>query len=461
MTISSSIPHPRLRLPIVGDLLTVDFARPAQGLAAQVRKLNCDIMEQRIFGIPVIVVAGTSLINDVNDDSLWEKNVGFSLRRLRPIAGDGLITAFNDEPNWQRAHNILMPVFSKSAMMDYHDTMAATVRELLEAWQRDTDWRDIADEANRLTIEIIARVGFSYSFGKLGDREDNPFLDAVLRELAFAIRRTDAIPFYEKVFGRSRKRRHYADKNYIREWVAGVIDSRRRDPGPDRTSTLDRMLHTADPETGKRLDDENIINQVLTLLVAGSETTANTVAFALHHLATNPGAAERARAEVDLQWPDRGYPDVAFDDVAKLRYLRRVVDETLRLTPVVPGYYRQAKSATTIGDGRYHFGRGDWVFVLLDAAHRDPAWGPDAESFNPDRFLPDNLRTLRPRIYKPFGTGPRACIGRQFALHESVLTLAAILHQFDVDAEPGYQLRVTETITYKPAGLRLRLRPRA
>jgi len=457
---TSSIPHPRLRLPIIGDLLTVDFARPAQGLSAQIRKLNSDIMEQRLFDIPVIVLAGTALINDVNDDAVWEKNVGFSLRRLRPIAGDGLITAFNDEPNWQRAHNILMPVFSKSAMMDYHDTMAATVRELLQAWQRTSGWLDIADEANRLTIEIIARAGFSYSFGKLGDRDENPFLDAVLRELAFAIRRTDAIPFYEKIFGQRRKRQHYADKAYIRQWVAGVINSRRRNPGPDKTSILDRMLHTADPDTGERLDDDNIINQVLTLLVAGSETTANTVAFALHHLATHPDAAEQAHAEVDQHWPDRGYPDIEFDDVAKLRYLRRVVDETLRLTPVVPGYYRQAKTATIIGGGRYHFNRGDWVFVLLDAAHRDPAWGPDADHFNPDRFMPDNQRALGPRIYKPFGTGPRSCIGRQFALHESVLTLAAVLHQFHIESEPGYQLRITETITYKPAGLKLRLRPR-
>ena len=457
---NTAIPHSRLRLPIIGDLLTVDFAKPAQGLSAQIRKLDSAIMEQRIFDIPVIVLAGAALINDVNDDTFWEKNVGFSLRRLRPIAGDGLITAFNDEPNWQRAHNILMPVFSKSAMMAYHDTMAATVREQLDAWQHTTSWLDIADEANRLTIEIIARAGFSYSFGKLGEQNENPFLDAVLRELGFAIRRTDAIPFYEKLFGRTRKRQHYADKAYIRQWVAGVIDSRRHNPSPGHTSILDRMLHTADPDTGERLDDDNIINQVLTLLVAGSETTANTVAFALHHLAAHPEAAERARAEVDQQWPDRADPDIEFDDVAKLRYLRRVVDETLRLTPVVPGYYRQAKTATSIGGGRYHFNRGDWVFVLLDAAHRDPAWGPDADDFNPDRFLPDNQRALGPRIYKPFGTGPRACIGRQFALHEAVLTLAAVLHQFHIESEPGYQLRITETITYKPAGLKLRLRPR-
>jgi cytochrome P450 len=456
-----AVPRPRWRLPVVGDLLTVDFTKPAQGLTAQMRKLDVGIMEQRIFSVPVIVLADAGLINDVNDEDIWEKHVGFSLRRLRPLAGDGLITAFNNEPNWQRAHNILMPVFSKSAMTSYHDTMAAAVREQLAAWMNTTEWIDVADEANRLAMEIVARAGFGYSFGKLGDHADNPFLDAVLRELEFSIRRTGAIPFYEKLFGRKRRRQHYADKEFIRRWVADVINTRRRNQTPSAgSSILDTMLYRADPDSDAQLDDDNIINQVLTLLVAGSETTANTVAFALHHLATNPDTAARARVEIDQFWPDRAYPDIGFDDIAKLRYLRRVVDETLRLTPVVPGYYRQAKTATTIGDGRYQFDKGDWVFVLLDAAHRDHTWGPDADTFNPDRFLPEQQRTAGQRIYKPFGTGPRACIGRQFALHESLLTLAAVLHQFDLESDPGYTLAMSETITYKPAGLKLRLRAR-
>ena len=145
-------------------------------MAAQIRKLeHSAIMEQRIFRCPGVVLAGAALINDVNDDAVWEKNVGFSLRRLRPMAGDGLITAFNDEPNWRRAHNILMPAFTKSAMLAYHDTMAATVREQLDAWRHTHSRFDIPARPNRLTIEIIARAGFSYSFGKLGAHESIPF----------------------------------------------------------------------------------------------------------------------------------------------------------------------------------------------------------------------------------------------------------------------------------------------
>lgn len=460
MTTTSSLPHTRLRLPIVGDLLTVNFAAPAQGVGAQIRKLGAPIMEQRIFNVPVVVIADTALINDVNDETTWEKNVGFSLRKLRPLAGDGLFTAFNEEPNWRRAHNILMPAFTKAAMMSYHDTMTATVREQVDAWREDATWIDIPAAANRLTIEIVARAGFGYSFGNLAAHDGSPFLEAVQRELKYAVRNTDAIPFYEKVFGQRRKALHYSDKGYIRDWVAGIIASRRDQAPDEQLSILDRMLHTADPDSGEQLDDDNIINQMLTLLIAGSETTANTIAFALHHLSANPAAMASARAEVDAFWPDRDYPVISFDDVSKLRYLRRVVDETLRLTPVAPGYYRQAKTDTAIGGGRYRFRKGDWVFVALNVAQRDPAWGADADTFNPDRFLPENLRELGPRIYKPFGTGPRACIGRQFALHEALLALAATLHQFDIEDHPDYVLRIDETLTFKPAGLTLRLAPR-
>ena len=106
-------------------------------------------------------------------------------------------------------------------------------------------------------------------------------------------------------------------------------------------------------------------------MAAGSETSANTISFALHYLSTNPETAAKAHAEIDQHWPGSDFPNIEFDDIAKLRYLRRVVDETLRLWPVAPGYYRQARRDTTLGNGKYHFEKGIVAVVLL-AAHRAP-----------------------------------------------------------------------------------------
>ncbi|WP_084496692.1 cytochrome P450 [Nocardia amamiensis] len=457
----AALPHPRFRLPLLGDVLTTDFAKPCQRLAEQARELG-PVFEQKLFGFPAVIVTGTEAVEDVNNESLWEKHIGHSLMKLRPLAGDGLFTAFNREANWEKAHNILMPAFTRTAMANYHDTIASTVRELTDSWSAlpSGTWIDIPAHANRLTFEIISRAGFSHSFRSMSDPSGNPFVEAMVRELTYANRRTDVLPWFELIFRRGREHQHRTDVAHAHTVVDGIIEARRSQSGAEHRDILDLMLDAGDSVAGETLDTPNIRNQILTFLVAGSETSANIISFALHYLSIRPDIADGVRAELDERWPAKGYPDIEFDDVAKLRRLRRVVDETLRLWPTGPGYFRRARQDTTLGHGRYRFKKKDWVLVLLLAAHRDPAWGPDADEFNPDRFLPENLRDLPSRIYKPFGTGPRACIGRQFAQHEIMVTLAAILHEFDLDPDPGYRLDVQETLTLKPAGLRLRLHSR-
>lgn len=460
---SNAFPHSRWRLPVIGDLLTVNLTKPCQGMVADM-KTHGGLVEQRIVNFPVVVVSRADLVEEINNEANWEKHVGPTLYKLRSVAGDGMFTAYTDEPNWSKAHNILVPAFTKAAMESYHSPMLDIVHEFADGLAAQSgQWVDVPAAANRLTTEIIGRIGVGHSFAALDRAQDtDPFIEAVLREMTWANRRTDALPLYEKLFCADRRRQHEHDKAWLRARTEELIAARRESgPRPDSPDMLDRMLDTADPETGEKLDDANIVNQILTLLVAGSETSANAIGFALHFLATHPEVAAAARAEIDERWPDPEFPAIEFTDVAPLRYLRRVIDETLRLWPVAPGYFRKARHETTIDGGRYRFGAGDWVFVLLLAAHRDTStWGPDAEEFRPDRFLPDNLRQLPPYIYKPFGTGPRACVGRQFALHEIALTLAVVLHQFDLEPEPGYEIQATEALTIKPEGLRLRLRPR-
>jgi hypothetical protein len=179
-----------------------------------------------------------------------------------------------------------------------------------------------------------------------------------------------------------------------------------------------------------------------------------------YELARNPRIAATARAEIDQRFPGPGRSDIAFDDMPRLRYLRRVVDETLRLHPPAPGYFCEPRHDTTIGDGRWRFRPGDWVPVLTLAAHSDRStWGAGADVFDPDRWLPDRQRRLGSHIDKPFGTGPHACLGREFALHETMLPFVHLLHAFDFHPESGYHLDISEQITLKPNRFRLRLTP--
>jgi cytochrome P450 len=162
----------------------------------------------------------------------------------------------------------------------------------------------------------------------------------------------------------------------------------------------------------------------------------------------------RAQSEVDEVW---GEGDPTFEQVAKLRYVRRAFDEALRFWPPVPGYGREAREDTLLG-GRYPSRAGENMIALIPALHRDPSiWGADADHYDPDRFLPAAVKARPAHSYKPWGTGERACIGRQFALHEAVLVLGMLLRRYNLHADPAYRLKVTEMITFRPAGFTLRV----
>ena len=190
-----ALPHPPRRLPLLGDVLTTDFAKPCQRLTQQARDLG-PVFEQKLFGYPAVIVTGPRAIDEVNNEELWEKHIGHSLMKLRPLAGDGLFTAFNREPNWAKAHNILLPAFAKTAMADYHAAITGTVHELTDMWSAGSarSWIDVPADSNTLTFEIMSRAGLSHSFGAMGDPNGSPFVETMVRELTNANRRTDVLP---------------------------------------------------------------------------------------------------------------------------------------------------------------------------------------------------------------------------------------------------------------------------
>ncbi|WP_068056947.1 cytochrome P450 [Nocardia xishanensis] len=455
------LPHPRWRLPVFGDLLTTDPIKPTQMSMRDAQALG-PIFERRIMDWPMIVVSGADLIAEINDEKNWTKHVGVLFKKIRPVARDGLFTAYNSEPNWQKAHNILAPSFTKEAMIGYHDTMNAVAGDLIAYWaSRRGQWVDVAEDMNRFTLEVISKCGFDFTFDSFTREKTHPFVATMLRGLRYINSNANLPPIIQKTVGRSASIQHKRDIAYVHEVVDEIIATRKSSGTVgEHSDLLDRMLTVPDPETGETLDDLNIRNQILTFLVAGHETSAGVLAFALYEIARNPGIAARAREELAERFPGQSHLTIAFDDVAKLRYIRRIVDETLRLWPVAPGYFREARHDVVIGDGRYHFKAGEWVLVLTLQAHRDKTvWGEDAEKFDPDRWLPGRQRDQR--AYKPFGTGLRACIGRQFAYHEVMLALAHLLREFDFEHDPGYKLDIKEQITLKPSGFKLRLSPRS
>ena len=455
-----NIPVPRFRLPVLGDILSIDAAKPTQRELRMAEELG-PIFERKILGHRLVVVSGADLVAELNDESRFARFLALPHRKLRALGGDGWFTAFNSEPNWAAAHRILMPGFSRESMQRYHHVMTGVTAELVENWKARSDTLiDVGADLDKVALENMARAGFGYSFDSFAESarsERSEFVDAIGRVLAQVNSSSNDLPFM-RIFRRGEQQQYQRDLAYASRIVDDVIEARSALGDTRHDDLLDLMLHTPDPDSGVLLDKVNIRHQVLTFLVAGNETTAGTLAFALYFLASTPDVARRVRAEVDAQHPSGG--EMKYEDIARLRFTRRVVDETLRLWPSAPGYFRKARADTSLGDGLHPMKAGEWVFVLTLGLHRDPVWGPDADTFDPDRFSLERSRTRPAHAYRPFGTGPRSCIGRQFALHETVSTLAEIVRTFDVELEERYTLDIRESLTLEPQNMRMTVRPR-
>ncbi|OSP27702.1 cytochrome P450 [Streptomyces sp. 13-12-16] len=448
------IPHPPYRLPLLGDVLGASRRTPVQDSLKYARQLG-PVFRRSAFGKEFVFTWGAGLVADLADESRFAKHVGLGIANLRPVAGDGLFTAYNHEPNWQLAHDVLAPGFSREAMAGYHPMMLAVAERLTEHWDRAAAGGrpvDVPGDMTKLTLETIARTGFGHDFGSFERSRPHPFVTAMVGTLSHAQRLNSVPAPLSPLLLRRAERRNAADIACLNRIVDEVVRVRRAEGGGEG-DLLDRMLDTAHPGTGERLSAENVRRQVITFLVAGHETTSGALSFALHYLSRHPDVAERARAEVDRVWGDAVAP--GYEQVAKLRYVRRVLDESLRLWPTAPAFAREATRDTVLG-GEHPMRRGAWTLVLTPMLHRDPGvWGADAERFDPERFATGAVRARPAHVFKPFGTGARACIGRQFALHEAVLVLGLLLRRYELRAEPGYRLRVTERLTLMPEGLRL------
>ncbi|MGW4444393.1 cytochrome P450 [Streptomyces sp. NPDC004682] len=469
------IPHPARRLPLVGDVVGVDRRRPLQDSMRFGRELG-PIFRRRAFGREFVFVGGARLAADLADESRFAKHVGLGVANLRPVVGDGLFTAYNHEPNWQLAHDVLAPGFSREAMETYHGMMLSVAGRLTAHWDGELAAGrtvDVPGDMTKLTLETIARTGFGHDFGSFERDRPHPFVRAMVGTLTYAQRLNSVPGPLAPLLLRSAARRNASDIAHLNRTVDALVAARRGSgsgsgsgsggsgsggSGGGTGDLLDRMLETSHPVTGERLSAENVRKQVITFLVAGHETTSGALSFALYYLARHPEIAAHARAEVDRVWGDT--PEPGYDQVAKLRYVRRVLDESLRLWPTAPAYAREATRDTVLA-GEHPMRRGAWALVLLPLLHRDPeVWGEDAERFDPDRFDAKAVRGRAPHTFKPFGTGARACIGRQFALHEATLVLGLLLRRYELRADPGYRLEVTERLTLMPEGLRLGLERR-
>jgi cytochrome P450 len=225
-----------------------------------------------------------------------------------------------------------------------------------------------------------------------------------------------------------------------------LIAERRRNPAGDEVGgDLLSMLMARDEETGEAMTDEQLRTEVTTFLLAGQETTSLALTWTWYLLARYPEA--RARLENEIDAVLKGRPP-SYTDLANLPYLRMVVDESLRLYPPAWGFSRQALADDRLGG--FPLPRGWLAFVIPYVLHRLPAFWPNPEQFDPERFLPERVADRPKFAYIPFGAGPRQCIGHQFALIETQLSVATFAQSYRLQPLPGHRADPWPLITLRP-----------
>ncbi|GCE20055.1 bifunctional cytochrome P450/NADPH--P450 reductase [Dictyobacter kobayashii] len=460
---TNNIPHPKEKL-LIGNLLELQSGRRVQDMMKLAREYG-PIYQLNMPGRSLIVVSGYELVKELSDETRFDKKVWTPLQNVRSFSGDGLFTSWTNEPNWHKAHNILLPNFSMRAMQGYLPMMVDIAEQLVGKWDRlnSDDEVDVPGDMTRLTLDTIGLCGFDYRFNSFYREDMHPFVNSMIRALQEAMERGSRLPLEDKILIH-KNRQFHADIEFLNGVVDRIIQER-REGGEDvsqKKDLLSYMLSGVDKQSGEKLDDLNIRYQIITFLIAGHETTSGLLSFAMYELLHHPEVLARAYEEVDRVLGNDLSARPTFNQVNQLRYVSQILQETLRLWPTAPAFAMYPLNDNEIIGGKYKLTKDEDIAVLIPMLHRDPTiWGANADEFDPEHFTLEAEQSRPADAYKPFGNGQRACIGRQFAMQEATLVLGMLLQRYKFIDHTNYQFKIKETLTIKPDNFKIKIRKRS
>ncbi len=422
-------------VPLVGSLF--DLRRDALGFMARDFPKYGDVVRIRVGPMEAYVVSHPADVEYVlrGNHRNFIKNKG-TRKVLAEVLGQGLVTSEGEL--WRRQRRLTQPAFQLGQIQKYSSVMVDFTTSMVNGWHPG-ETRNIHSDMMRLTLEIVAQTLFTASVGDKAARV-GAALDALMKYwsgLGAMFRWWKYLP----TPGASRFRRA------VRELDSIILDTvaQRRASGSGSEDLLDRFLNARD-EDGSQMTDKQLRDEMVTLLLAGHETTAAALTFCFYLLALHPEADARLAAELDEVLAGRP-PTVA--DIRDLRFTEWVVKETMRLYPPVPSVGREALADCEIGG--YHIPKGAQIAVMPWMTHRDKRWfGEDADKFRPERWDNDLAARLPRCAFYPFVDGPRICIGMHFAMMEAVLVLATVASRYRLELAPGYTLKLNSSVTLRP-----------
>jgi cytochrome P450 len=425
------------------------FRSDVLGLILRLMREYGDLVRVQLGPLDVHLVTHPELVRVVlKDTDGYDKNT-LTSRMIRPLTGASIL--IENGARWQANRRLMQPAFAPGRMLSFLPLVVAEAEAVRERWRASAASGaplDVASEMMRVTYRVVEGALFSTrTDAGLGELEQA--ITATLEFIYGGVRRGFHVPSFLPTATNLRFRRALA---VLDRRVQEIIDDHRRSP---RDDLLGRLLLATDEQGGRRLDDRELRDEVITLLTAGHETTANGLTWLWYLLAEHPAVAERVRQE--LASVLGGRPPAA-QDLPRLAFTTMVIQEGLRLyTPIWAIVRRSARDNEL---GGCTIPAGARVVVSPYATHRHPGFWESPEEFRPERFAPERAAALHPYAYIPFGAGGRVCIGQHLASLEALVITAVLAQAWRLRLVPGHLVEMDPGITLRAKhGMRMLVEP--
>jgi cytochrome P450 len=366
------------------------------------------------------------------------------IQSLKTIVGNGLLTSEKDFHLKQR--RMIQPAFKKTHITSYAEDMINTTDTYISRWGTMEE-RLVSDDMMNIALGIISKTMFSMEFDEGASIIGEP-MEEVMNTAVRRMRSLLPLPLWVPV----EKNRKFKEAVKDLDEVLFRLIGERKQAEAEHEDLLGVLMRAKDETDGLKMDDSQLRDELMTIFLAGHETTANALTWTLHLLSQHPEIQNELYEEI-LEVTGGG--PVKPEHFSRLVCTQNVISESLRLYPPAYVIGRQADEDTEIGG--YPVKKGDMILISQYVMHRNPLYYEDPDEFRPDRFKNDFLKTIPAYAYFPFGGGPRVCIGNHFAFMEAVLVLACLARQFKFSTPPGQQeIKAQPLITLRPKhGLRL------
>ena len=386
-----------------------------------------DFVQLNIGTQPVYLVSHPDYLKRI----LWEnhhnyRRPGMFYNILRRIAGNGLATSEGDF--WLRQRRMIQPHLHRKNLAYLFAEMTGAIDDVLTDWMplaKDSVEIEMGSRMGEITGVIITRTLFGK--GILPTAEVSEICSYIFRINKFG-GQSGLLPEWIPLPGRKQFR---DDINATREAVNYIIAKSRQEKETS-ASLIKMLINTVDDESQEQMTEQQLFDEVMTLVIAGYETTATALTWFIVAMQQWPEVFEKLRAEIDQVLGSR---PPSFDDVPRLVYTRQALMETLRMYTVVPFLSRAVNETDQLGP--YTLPANALLFVFLHGVHHNPRAWPNPKVFDPDRFSPEGIANQHPFAYLPFSAGPRKCVGNEFALLEGTLIIAMLLQKYNLNMLPN------------------------